>query len=144
MHLGAAAPMRWWAPPATGIALVLAGLAQAGALAWPRRAAVVAAHSLARGFHCPAAAQPQRQQRLAAQRHLRHRLAGGYLLVAVHLHAPVRRPGRAAGRSGGAGAGAVSGQLLRLRRLALLANLPRKAHGASASSSFFHSMLAAG
>lgn len=35
MHLGAAAPMRWWAPTATGIALVLAGLAQAGALAWP-------------------------------------------------------------------------------------------------------------
>src|SRR5574344_723667 len=42
-----------------------------------------------------------------------HQLAGGHLLVAVHLHAHLRRFGGPAGGGRGAGLGAVSGLVLR-------------------------------
>ena len=76
---------------------------------------VVAAVAVHRRACAPRVASP-RCGALPRSAGVRHRVAGGRRVVAVHQHAPLRRPAGVAGRAGGAGAGAGAVDLPGARR----------------------------
>ena len=86
-------------------------LAELGRRLWP--SAVVAADSVAGGAGSCAAGCPYRRSGGRPGLAVRHGLAGGHLLVALHLHAHLWRIGGAIGGGSRVGAGGLSGWLLR-------------------------------
>lgn len=141
---------------ALGVLLLLAGAAQALSLAWPwARGQGDGPLSLVGGYGRPlwwlqilslavlarALQTAQRPAQAAGGPCLCHRLAGGHLLVAVHLHACLWRTACAAGRCRRAGACGLPGQLLRGGRLGLAQAAPHQ-HGGRRLA--FRRRLAAG